>query len=506
MKPTKTPTYYNQVPGEKWRNNAIARRVRGTGGGDRITVPYSVSTSTANLPTVKCTLHAVVSENASFGTVDITDFYLGSPMPSPEFLKLPTSDYHPDLLDELGITPFIQLDRTGKPFFYAQVNKTIPGFPQAGFHANNQLVAHLQQHGYLQTSTPSLFRHITDNIAFCLVVDDFGIKYSNIADFHKLVDCLALLYHVKATPNATSFLGLTLDYDTGIRALTISMPEYIPALLQLHRPLGVRLASSPSIYIPPKYDGSSAPQMTPEDTSPPASAAQKKELQEVIGSLLYYARILDHSLLPTVTYLACFQASPTLATMAAMERLLGYCAKRPNATQVIRPSPMLLKIFSDASYLNRPKSGSTIGGLHTLSDHDPANLNASVHAESSRIPVVVASAGEAELASAFGNAKIGHDERTILRNLGYPQPPTPIFCDNECTIGLAHDVVRKKQSKSMDLRWDWLRDRVAQNMFILPYIRSLLNPADFFTKALPVYRHNELAPLYVSYPTSPSSR
>ncbi len=32
------------------------------------------------------------------------------------------------------------------------------------------------------------------------MVDDFGIKYSNIADFHKLVDCLALLYHVKATP------------------------------------------------------------------------------------------------------------------------------------------------------------------------------------------------------------------------------------------------------------------------------------------------------------------
>jgi hypothetical protein len=131
------------------------------------------------------------------------------------------------------------------------------------------------------------------------------MKYSNIADFHKLVDCLALLYHVKATPNATSFLGLTLDYDTSIRALTLSMPEYIPALLQLHRPLGVRLASSPSIYIPPKYDGSSAPQMTPEDTSPPASAAQKKELQEVIGSLLYYA---------------CFQATPTLATMSRLHQ------------------------------------------------------------------------------------------------------------------------------------------------------------------------------------------
>jgi len=55
----------------------------------------------------------------------------------------------------------------------------------------------------------------------------------------------------------------------------------------------------------------------------------------------------------------------------------------------------------------------------------------------------------------------------------------------------------------MDLRWDWLRDRVAQHMFVLPYIRSLQNPADFFTKALPVHRHRELAPLFVHYPTPP---
>ena len=500
FRPTKKATYYyNQVPGEKWKNNAIVRRVRGTGGGDRIQVEYSVATPTANLPTVKCIMHATVSEDSFFGVIDITDFYLGSPMPFSEFLKMYTSDYRPELLDDLGITPFIQCDNTGKSFFYAEVVNTIPGFPQAGFHANQQLVSHLAQHGYYQTSTPSLFRHVSSEIAFCLVVDDFGVKYRYIDDFHRLVDCLALLYHVKAQPVATTFLGLTLNHNRLARTMTLSMPEYIPALLQLHRPHGVRPASSPSVYVPPQY-GSSAPQMSPQDNSEPASSSQQKELREVIGSLMYYARILDHTLLPAVTYLACFQAAPTLDTMAAMERLLGYCAKHPNATQVISPSPMLLTVFSDASYLNRPRSGSTIGGYHTLSDHSPDTLNASTHAESSGIPVVVSSAGEAELASAFGNAKIAHDERTILRNLGYPQPPTPIFCDNECTIGLANDALRKKQSKSMDLRWDWLRDRVAQRMFILPYLRSLLNPADFFTKALPVHRHQELSPLFVTYP------
>ena len=66
-KPTKTPTYYNQVPGEKWRDNTILRRVRGTGGGDRIKVLYSVATTTANLPTVKCIFHATVSETCLVG-------------------------------------------------------------------------------------------------------------------------------------------------------------------------------------------------------------------------------------------------------------------------------------------------------------------------------------------------------------------------------------------------------------------------------------------------------
>ncbi len=82
------------------------------------------------------------------GVIDLTDFYLGSPMPFSEFLKLYTSDYRPALLDDLGITPFIQCDNTGKYFFYA-----IPGFPKARFHANQQLVSHLAQHGYYQTST-----------------------------------------------------------------------------------------------------------------------------------------------------------------------------------------------------------------------------------------------------------------------------------------------------------------------------------------------------------------
>ena len=133
FRPTKKATYYNQVPGEKWKNNEIVRRVRGTGGGDRIQVEYSVATPTANLPTVKCILHATVSEDAFFGVIDITDFYLGSPMPFSEFLKLYTSDYRPALLDDLGITPFIQCDNTGKYFSMLRLSILSQAFPKPDF-------------------------------------------------------------------------------------------------------------------------------------------------------------------------------------------------------------------------------------------------------------------------------------------------------------------------------------------------------------------------------------
>ncbi len=44
-------------------------------------------------------------------------------MPSPEFLKLYTQDYRPELLDELGITSYIQVI-----------------IPVKKFYANNQLI------------------------------------------------------------------------------------------------------------------------------------------------------------------------------------------------------------------------------------------------------------------------------------------------------------------------------------------------------------------------------
>ncbi len=62
----------------------------------------------------------------------------------------------------------------------------------------------------------------------------------------------------------------------------------------------------------------------------------------------------------------------------------------------------------------------------------------------------------------------------------------PIYCDNECAVGLANDVIIPKMSKSIDMRFHWLKDRVKQGQFQIFHIPGLQNAADFLTKSLPV--------------------
>jgi hypothetical protein len=444
---------------------------------------------------VNILFNSVVSDDASFGTIDLTDFYLGTPLPVPQFIKIYVHQFSPHVLSSLSLLPFLKLDGKGKKFILFRIDKTMYGLKESGKLSNTRVVTLLSSFGFHETSTPCLFRHISRPILFVLVVDDFGVKYHNRVDFDYLVSCLTTLYHVKAHPTGTKFLGFTVQHDRPSRTLTVSYPGYVTTLLTRLRPQGVPPASSPSLYTSPSY-GSRAPQSpTGPDVSPPASLAQSKDLQVAIGYLLYYGRCVDARMLPAVCSLASEQALPTSATMRRLDRLLGYASSHPNGRKVYRASGMVLRVLSDASYLSRPKAGSVAGSHHFLGHEDDEEfLNHPISNHSTRIPVVCSFVAEAEYAGVFAAARIAVDERQILANMGHPQPATTIFCDNEVAIGLANHTVTPKMSKSLDMRFHWLRDRIQQGQFRVVFVPGLQNLADYFTKALPVARHLSLAP------------
>jgi hypothetical protein len=135
--------------------------------------------------------------------------------------------------------------------------------------------------------------------------------------------------------------------------------------MRLH-PEGVKACATPSVYTPPRF-GSTAPRVPTSDTEPPASAAQRKDLEVAIGYLLYYGRLVDSRILPTTCALASEQSMATAGTVKRLNHLLGFVSSHRDGHRVFHASDMILAVLSYASYLSRPRARSVTGSFHHLS-------------------------------------------------------------------------------------------------------------------------------------------
>jgi hypothetical protein len=125
------------------------------------------------MTTVKCLLNSVVSTtDAKFMTMDISDFYLNTPMDRYEYMRIPITAIPDCIMEEYKLEPLVH-----NGFVVVELRKGIYGFPQAGILANIQLKKHLADNDYHPAHTAGLFKHKTRPVTFSLCVDDFGVKY-----------------------------------------------------------------------------------------------------------------------------------------------------------------------------------------------------------------------------------------------------------------------------------------------------------------------------------------
>ena len=97
--------------------------------------------------------------------------------------------------------------------------------------------------------------------------------------------------------------------------------------------------------------------MTPSaDTSAILSSSDRRYLQSIIGTLLYYGRALEYSILPALNDVARDQARPTVSTMTKVKRILDYVATHPNVFIRYCASDMVLHVENDAAYLVAPQA------------------------------------------------------------------------------------------------------------------------------------------------------
>ncbi len=224
-------------------------------------------------------------------------------------------------------------------------------------------------------------------------------------------------------------------------------------------------------------------------------------------SFLYYVRAKGLMILHTLSTIASEQGHATKNTLRKCNNFLDYMAWHPDAIVRFHASDIILNIHSDASYLTAPKSRSRAGGHFSLGsvpvDGQPIKLNGAIHSLCKILKFVAASVAEAELGALFLNAQESKIMLITLKELGHPQPPTPIHIDNTCVVGIVNNTIKRQRSRSMEMRYFWLLDGAAQKYFLFLHHPGQENLGDFQTKAFTSKDAQHTRPFYVHEKTSP---
>jgi hypothetical protein len=253
-------------------------------------------------------------------------------------------------------------------------------------------------------------------------VDNIGVKYVGQEHAEHLMECIKNDYNISSDWKGSAYCDLTLEWDYKNRTVDLTIPGYIKAALdKCQHASPTRPEHAPHTWNPPVY-GAKTQYVENKTTSPALSTKDVNKLQQITGTLLYYARAVDPTLMMTINVLASQQSKATADTADKVIKLLNYCNTNPEKKIRYHASDMILYTHSDASYLSEREAKSRAGGFFYMGNIADTAKKLTKGANliiSTVLRHVMSSAAEAEIGAVFISAKEGAVLCTTLEELGH---------------------------------------------------------------------------------------
>jgi hypothetical protein len=237
---------------------------------------------------------------------------------------------------------------------HIEIRKGMYGLKQAGLLDNQLLQSRLAPFGYyLAHHIPGIWLHKTRPIAFSLIVEKFAVKYVGKQHADHLRNGLLKSYELTTEWAAKVYSGMSLKWDYKNRTCDISMHGYVSNVLsKFQHDAPKHPQHTPSRYVTQVYGAKT--QYATKDETPPLTAKQYITIQKVTGSVLYYVRAVDPTVLMPLNDIATEQKKATEKIQAATNQLLDYLATHPDTTIRYHASDMILHIHSTFQFQTHP--------------------------------------------------------------------------------------------------------------------------------------------------------
>ncbi len=161
----------------------------------------------------------------------------------------------------------------------------------------------------------------------------------------------------------------------------------------------------------PKKFGTEAQAPLPPNSSPHLNAKGIKHIQQIVSSILYYAKAVDMRVLKALSLIAVQQTNAMEKAMDQCIRLLDYLSGHLKAKFRFHASDMVLNIHLDTLYLSEVKARIRAYGHFFMGwmpkNGEPICMNGAFHISTTILRFVVASAAKAELVALYHNCQTG---------------------------------------------------------------------------------------------------
>ncbi|XP_019089825.1 PREDICTED: uncharacterized protein LOC109128249 [Camelina sativa] len=354
------------------------------------------------------------------------------------------------------------------PMSVCKLQKSLYGLKQASRQWFLKFSSTLLSLGFTQTfADHTCFLKITDTLFLCVLVyvDDIIIASNNDSEVDLLKSQLKSFFKLRNMGPLKYFLGLEIARSS--EGLHICQRKYALDLLDETGLLGCKPSNIP---------------MDPHVKLSKESGGEFVDVESyrrLIGRLMFL-QITRMDIMFAVNKLSQFSQAPRVSHQQALYKILHYIkGSIGQGLFYSSKSELQLQMFADATYSSCLDKRRSTSGFYLF-------LGTSLISwKSKKQDVVSKSFAEAEYQSLSKST----DELVWITNffkeLRIPlSKPTLLFCHNEAAIHIATNVVFHERNKHIENDCHNIRERLVAGLFQLFHVRSSLQLADPFIKAL----------------------
>lgn len=396
-----------------------------------------------------------------------------------EQLDVKTAFLHGELKEKIYMSPPEGFESMFQDDEVCLLNKSLYGLKQSPRQWNEKFDQYISEIGFVRSQYDSCayVKELKDgsNMYLLIYVDDMLVAAKNMEPIQELKKELSVKFDMKDLGAAKRILGMEIVRSRATGELWLSQEGYLNKILKTYGLLEAKPVTTP---LGSHFKLSAG---TEEQIDRDRVFMNSVPYSNAVGSIMYAMIGTRPDLAYPVGVISRYMSNPIRDHWSAVKWVLRYI-KGTLTTKLHfkKSSDFRVTGYCDADFAADADRRRSITGLvFTLGGN-------TISWKSVLQRVVALSTTESEYMSLTEAVKEVVWLKGLLKEFGYDQKSVEIFCDSQSAIALSKNNVHHERTKHIDVKCHFIREIIASGDIDVVKISTEKNPADIFTKTLPV--------------------